>query len=145
MIEKELDLLRISWLEDKTFGVLKQDGVPFAVTVERPWKNNQATISCIPVGRYKVVRCRNSPDYGFADSPKFGNTFQVFAVPGRGNILFHKGNLSSDSHGCIIVGEAFDPINGVDGISNSAHGWGELMERMKDVDEFYLNVKDAVC
>lgn len=126
------------------YGVLiGPDGVPFSLTLERPWLNNQSGVSCIPAGLYRALRCRRSPDYGFKDSPKFGNTFQVTSVPGRGEILLHKGNLASDSHGCILIGEQFEPLNGVPGIASSAKGYDELMAKLADVDEFELEIREV--
>ena len=124
-----------------TLGVLCLKGVPFAATLERPWRNNARRVSCIPDGDYKCLRCRVSPDYN-GDSPKFGNTFQVFDVEGRKKILFHKGNIEDDTHGCILVGEQFDYINGQQAVLASKHGFKELLNILADVDEFQLSITD---
>jgi hypothetical protein len=102
-----------------TFGVLLlESGVPFAVTLERPWLSNMKGRSCIPPGRYVAKR---------HVSPKFGETFWLQDVPGRSEILFHKGNLADDTHGCILVGESFNPVGGEDGITASKEGFNEFM------------------
>lgn len=135
---------RVAMTPIAAFGVLiGPDGIPFSLTLERPWLNNQSGISCIPAGHFTAKRCRRSPDYNYADSPKFGNTFQVMDVQGREYILFHKGNLNSDSHGCILVGEQFDPINGVPGIAASAKGFDEFMRMVAHVDEFDLEIREC--
>ncbi|WP_432738287.1 DUF5675 family protein [Maridesulfovibrio sp. FT414] len=72
-------------------------------TVELPWKENLANVSCIPLGLY---RCR------LAVSPRYGLCPHIFKVPGRSNILIHYGNWAGDtsvgwysnSEGCILVG-----------------------------------------
>ena len=140
---RTLQLIRVALTDKATYGVLLHDGIPFAVTLERPWLNNQQSISCIPVGTYTCLRCSASPDYGYKDSPKFGNTFQVYAVPGRGNILFHKGNLEDDTHGCILVGEAFNPVKGKLGITSSKEGFAEFFMLLTGVDEFTLVIKEV--
>ena len=143
-----MKLIRVAYTEHGTFGVLVDAGVPFALTLERPWKNNQPSHgdkpgSCIPVGTYRCLRCRKSPDYGFKDSPKFGDTFQVYKVPGRTTILLHKGNLNDDTRGCILVGEMFDLIGSQPGVAASAKGFAEFLQHTAGVDEFELQITNA--
>ena len=115
-----------------TYGVLrKENTVPFALTLERAWRDNARGISCIPTGIYTCVR---------HVSPKFGETFWLQDVPGRSEILFHKGNIDDDSHGCIIVGEAFNFVRGEDGITASAEGFAEFMRMQQGVDSFTLTI-----
>jgi len=118
-----------------TFGVLfRDDGIPFALTLERPWLNNQRGVSCIYPGTYRAVRHR---------SPKFGETFWLQDVPGRSEILFHKGNTDDDSRGCILVGEQFNPVRGEDGITASREGFAEFMRLLDGKNEFTIEIKDA--
>jgi|TARA_Y100000310_G_scaffold160698_2_gene160527 hypothetical protein len=112
-----------------TFGVARWRGEdPSFLTLEDPWRDNLPNISCIPAGDY-VAQKHNSPT--------FGMTFIVLDVPNRSHILFHKGNTHEDTQGCILVGEKFDPVGGVDGIAASGEAWGEFwahaeaMEGMK--------------
>ncbi len=72
-------------------------------TMELPWLDNQRRVSCIPKGTYKAVR---------HNSPKFGETFWIQDVPGRSEILIHKGNYTKDTLGCILPGKAHIDING---------------------------------
>ncbi|MBW2645077.1 MAG: hypothetical protein JRE23_02660 [Deltaproteobacteria bacterium] len=122
-------LKRVAMTDKGTFGVLITDGFPFALTLEREWKNNQWGISCIPHDQYECMRVK---------SPKFGDTFQVMDVPNRKHILFHKGNLEDDSHGCILVGEQFEELNGVPAILSSRKGFGEFMQKLEGEDMFQL-------
>lgn len=130
-LSSDITLIRLAENSSGTFGVLIHGDTPFAVTLERRWLNNQRNVSCIPWG---VYTCRR------VDSPRFGDTFEVTNVPGRSHILFHKGNLDDDSHGCILVGEEFDPVLGSYGILSSRKGFDELMDRMADRDEFSLSI-----
>lgn len=127
-------LVRIASNSEATYGVLIQGGIPFAVTLERPWLDNKRGESCIPKGTYQCVPVK---------SPKFGPTFLVRDVPGRSEILFHKGNLSDDSHGCILVGEAFNPVLGRPGITASAEGFAEFLKVTSMCLEFPLEIVEA--
>ena len=49
---KHFKLKRVAYIADGTFGVLFDEEIPFCLTVEREWKNNQRNISCIPTGFY---------------------------------------------------------------------------------------------
>jgi hypothetical protein len=110
----------------------REDGVPFALTLERAWRDNAPFSSCIPTGTYQCVRHR---------SPRFGETFLVTDVPGRDNILFHKGNIDDDTAGCILVGEAFNFVKGEDGITSSEAGFAEFMRLMSNMDTFTLVIE----
>jgi len=130
-------LYRLPTTDEGTFGVLANLCVPFAVTLERKWLNNEKGKSCIPDGHYTCKRVQ---------SLKFGETFQVMDVEGRSEILFHKGNIDNDSHGCILIGEMFDPVfkEGVkigSGILASAQGFIEFMGILKGVSSFELEIK----
>lgn len=124
-------LKRVARTPDATYGVLLIGGTPFAVSLERPWLDNAVGKSCIPKGEYICRRVQ---------SPKFGNTFEVTGVNGRLAILFHKGNISDNSHGCILVGEQFNFVMGKDGITGSKEGFEEFLRRTADLDQFTLNV-----
>ena len=128
---KALKLVRVAYNSNGTFGVLLDDKIPFALTCERVWLNNEKEKSCIPEGMYRCKRIL---------SIKFGDTFEITQVPGRDHCLFHKGNLMLDSHGCILIGEQFEQINGTTGILASAKGFGEFMQRTAGLDEFMLSI-----
>lgn len=132
---KELTLIRIGTTDYGTFGVLKDGPIPFALTLEQPWRDNEPNASCIPAGDYI---CRR------VTSPKFGDTFEVTAVPNRTHILFHKGNLIEDTHGCILVGEQFTYLNHLPGIGASAAGFGEFLSVMEGIPAFSLTIKEAL-
>ena len=126
-----LTLKRISHRLDGMFGVLIANNTPFAVTAERPWKNNAKSESCIPSGTYTCKR---------VNSPKAGNTFEVTNVPNRTHILFHTGNTMDDSEGCILVGEQFEHLNGKVAVLSSKKAFDEFLQITKNVNEFPLTV-----
>lgn len=127
-----ITIVRVASDEDGTFGVMLHKGKPFAVTGERPWRNNERTISCIPPGVYMCHRYA---------SQRYKNTFEVSNVPNRTYILFHKGNFPlKDSEGCILVAEEFGVVNGHTAVLESSHGYKEMMEKLKDVQTFVLQI-----
>jgi len=131
----QLTIKRIAHTDEGTFGVLIDTyGTPFALTIERPWLNNRSGESCIPTGTYTCRRVQ---------SPHFGDTFEVMDVPGRSHILFHKGNLMEDSHGCIIVGEQFGRLDGKAAVLSSKAGYNEFKSMTSSVDSFPLEIIDA--
>lgn len=128
---KKLTIKRIAEILDGTFGVLLDEDIPFALTLERRWLNNEKGKSCIPLGIYLCKRIQ---------SPKFGNTFEVAGVLGRDAILFHKGNLDDDSHGCILIGEQFESLKGKIAILASDKGFTEFLQRLEGIDIFNLEI-----
>jgi hypothetical protein len=45
-----------------------------------------------------------------------------------------------DSHGCIILGEQFEPLNGRNAVLSSGKAFNEFIERTKDINEFKLSI-----
>src|SRR3990167_6421963 len=85
-----------------TFGMLADESnVPFCLTLERSWRDNRKGESCIPPGEYRCIRSVYNKG-GYA-------TFEVICPP-REQVKFHIGNIDDDSHGCILLGEQFEPV-----------------------------------
>lgn len=122
-------------MADGTFGVFLDDDIPFCVTLELPWKNNERGKSCIPADSYICKR---------VDSPKFGDTFEVQKVPGRSLIRFHSVNIPKDTHGCIGLAEMFEPMFGQEAIKNPIPGkaMNEFRERTKGINFFTLTIDE---
>lgn len=130
-----LTLKRVSLDAQGTYGVLIDGTRPFAVTLERPWLNNERSVSCIPAGQYVCRRVQ---------SPKFGNAFEVTGVPERSHILFHKGNQVEETQGCILVAEQFGKLgNGNMAVLQSGQGFSELMLMLAGLDEFTVNIVEV--
>lgn len=135
-----LELKRIAETEDGTFGVLLWVDAPFALSLERKWCGNERGKSCIPSGNYLAVRCNKSAEYGQNDSPTFGDTFVVTDVPDRCKILFHKGNIDADTHGCIVIAEQFGRLYGKDAVLSSKAGFDEFKRLTTGLDHFNLKI-----
>ena len=93
-------LTRTSTGDQGTFGLLQSGGFSCGI-LELPWRDNLKQKSCIPEGIYQTK---------WIKSPKFGFCYQLLDVPGRSNILIHKGNYAGDvdkgfisnSYGCLL-------------------------------------------
>lgn len=128
-----LDLIRVGSSSRGTFGVLRHGQVPFVLTLERPWLDNQQNVSCIPKGRYRCRRIR---------SPKFGSTYEICDVPNRTHVLFHSGNTIEDTEGCILVGEEFSGTWDAPMLVSSKRGFLELLKYLDGVPEFDLVIHE---
>lgn len=117
-----------SYLPTKTVGILSGEGIHFP-TLERPWLNNQVSISCIPEGVYHVKRDKTGKHQYYA----------VQNVVGRTNIEFHTGNVVQHSEGCILVGTGFDERYN---LTNSSRAMDKLLSVIGDND-FILNIRAA--
>jgi len=85
------------YFEDATIGhlfIAGQDN-PVLFTIEKPDKDNQVKISCIPEGVYNVVPYT---------SDKLGEVWEVKDVKDRTAILIHAANWEHELQGCIGVG-----------------------------------------
>jgi hypothetical protein len=92
-------IIRNTFTKVSTIGKLYLNGEEICDTLELPFKDNQRSISCIPDGHYKV-RLRLARESATRDYLHL----LVKDVPDRDYILFHIGNKSSDSRGCVLVG-----------------------------------------
>ncbi|MFC3199862.1 DUF5675 family protein [Parapedobacter deserti] len=101
----ELRLIR-TYDPDGTNGVLHHGGKQVCQTIELPWRNNRRMISCIPEGRYRLIRRMHF---------KHGDQLAVAGVPGREAILIHPANFAlAELQGCIApVTKAVAPGKGV--------------------------------
>jgi hypothetical protein len=83
----------------ETLGVLEST-VPEVIfkcqTLEKPWLNNQHSISCIPAGTYTAL-------WNFMGDMNAYH-YELQNVPGRTGIFMHPGNFVVDSEGCILLG-----------------------------------------
>jgi Family of unknown function (DUF5675) len=88
----ELELIR-KYFDEGTNGEILYQELLLSYAIELPWKNNQARVSCIPEGRYELIK---------RWSLKFGRHLQVMNVSGREYILIHPANEAlRELKGCI--------------------------------------------
>ncbi len=93
-------ILRDTFTDESTLGELFLNGERFCDTLELPYRDNQRSISCIPIGEYKV-RLRVARESATRDYLHL----LVQEVPNRSYILFHRGNTAKDTRGCVLVGQ----------------------------------------
>ena len=129
-----IEVIRIENSYGETLGVLTENGELRCVTLELPDRNNSVSISRIPEGVYACKR---------VISLKFGDTFQVMDVPGRTNILFHAGNTSKDTHGCILLGNHYGGEVGERAILNSLIAFTNFKRRHSKIDQFTLTIRSV--
>lgn len=130
-IKYELILQREDTEEDGTYGTLRFPDGTTLNTLELPWKNNEARVSCIPPGIYS---CKKRP------SRAFGEAYEVQKVQGRTGILIHAGNsagsvdrgLKADSRGCILLGMDRGRKGSQKVITASKHAMNLFYEKMAD-------------
>ena len=97
----ELELIR-TYHSGGTTGMILCQGGLITYCIELPWKDNHTRVSCIPEGRYRLMKRYN---------PHFNDHFEVMDVPGREGILIHPANDALlELKGCIapvtiLVGE----------------------------------------
>lgn len=130
-----LHLKRVKQTPFATYGRLyAEDGTEICVTLERPWKENQHIVSCIPAGNFRGFRYL---------SPRRGRTLWMLAdVPDRTAIEIHSGNLPRDSEGCILVGSAFGEVDGQPGITGSKTALAKLMTETQYAEALALGISD---
>lgn len=138
---RTLTMFRIPSTEDGTPGILCfENGVPWMLTWERPWKDNKNDVSCIPIGTYECKKIK---------SPTHGLVFEITGVKDRTHVLVHPGNTEIDSKGCILLGRKFGVIRAEDpdtgtiemqpGVLESKDAFVEFM-RVMDCESFTLNI-----
>ena len=93
-------IIRKVFTDNSTIGELFLNGEKFCDTLELPYIDNQKSISCIPIGQYKV-RLRLPRESATRDYIHL----LVQEVKDRSYILFHRGNTAKDTRGCILVGQ----------------------------------------
>jgi len=86
-------LQRLKSPSDRTNGILTLPDGGEIKTLERPWKDNEVGVSCIPAGFYKFMR----------DTHGRFQWFRILSVDGRTDIEIHEGSKPSHSEGCILM------------------------------------------
>jgi hypothetical protein len=88
----ELELIR-TYHPLGTNGKILGSGRLLAYSIELPWKDNRAGVSCIPEGRYVLLKRWSS---------RLGRHLLVMDVPQRSDILVHPANDAlKELKGCI--------------------------------------------
>lgn len=124
-----LEIVTVAIRDDGCFSVLKWDGRPFAVSVERTFEDRRVVV---PAG---ILRCERSFFHhgGYA-------TFEIL-VTGHDHVLFHKGNREADSLACLCVAESFGEIGGQTAVIDSKGGFNEFMQLTAGLESFDVLVR----
>jgi hypothetical protein len=113
-----IELVRTSYTDKATFGVLLKDGVPQCDTVEKPWKDNHNKTSCIPEGTYEY-------ELYFSPSKKY-EVWLLKNVPNRSFIEIHIANFAHELEGCIAPGQGYIHTATETGVANSTDAFKYL-------------------
>ena len=124
-------IIRNTFTEVSTIGKLYLNGEWLCDTLENPYLDNQRNISCIPAGEYPV-RLRVARESATKDYLHL----LVMDVPNRDLILFHIGNKSSDTRGCVLVGIGTEQ----DLVKNSTLAMGLLMKEIINLGGTKINL-----
>lgn len=129
---------------DGVFGVYNVNGY-LLFTCEDDWDSNKPNLSCVPAGTYRLKR---------VNSPKFGPTYEIVGVPGRGNILAsHPGNTEENSEGCVLTGlslgcvvvpkdeDTGEPNRRKLAVLQSRQAHQMFLERMRSVEEDVIQIR----
>ncbi len=138
-----LILTRTDKRDDGIFGTLHSDrNAVIAVTLEHSYDSGLGDGSYdakLQPGIYTCVRGTHQ-----LHNMKPFETFEVQHVPGHTGILFHVGNYSEDSEGCILLGRRIaprDPPETGNMITSSRNTFLAFMDLMRGLDTFTLEVR----
>ena len=133
-------LTRFTSGPDVTLGLLYLPGDAerakvLCYTAEDAWRSNARHLSCIPDGDYRVVPRRYHRG-GY-------DAWEVVDVPGRSDILIHRGNSDEHVEGCIVVGRWLACLPGLGlSVARSAEAFGALWLR-EGGREWRLSIRPA--
>lgn len=108
---------------------------PTIYTIERPWKNNEKKVSCIPAGTYICKPHITTNKKGVKRK-----TWQLQNVKDRDGINFDIANYAHELLGCIAVG--FGNNKDTPMITNSANAMGYLLTIIGENTTWELEIKD---
>ena len=126
-----LQLIRDIDTGNETFGRLYADDEWMCYTIERPWKDNERRISCIPEGTYPLF----TKEYGrFWEKYKFPIPILGDTSP-RSEILIHPANYARELAGCIGVGNKKTDVS----VLNSRKTWFKYLPIFSVVEEIVIS------
>ena len=123
-----IELKTVAIRDDGCFGVLLWTGRPFAVSLERTFADGRPIIGA------GTHRCKRTDFHAGGYE-----TFEI-EVPGHTRVLFHRGNVETESEACVLVAESFARMGTLTAIADSEHGFKEFMSVTLGLDEFDLEV-----
>jgi hypothetical protein len=129
----ELELIR-EYLPKGTNGKFYAGCEFVCCSIELPWKNNEAEVSCIPEGRYELVKRFNK---------KFQWHLILLNVKGREDILVHPANNAmKELKGCIApVLKITGPGLGSDSRKACKKIYAKVFAALDKKEKVYLTIK----
>lgn len=124
-------IVRLEQGVDGALGALLLYGHYFCSTLE-PDDNDPKRFQ-IPAGVYECKRFHGA---------KWKDTFEII-VPGHSALLFHSGNVESDSLGCILLGQYPDRLRGKRAILNSGATFQYFMNELEGIKTFTLEIVEC--
>ena len=123
-------IIRLEMTKDGAIGVLLINNEIFCFTLE-PDKNEKNKLY-IPQGNYHCQRFHGT---------KWPNTFEIL-VPGHTAVLFHAGNVETDTLGCVLLGSTTGKLKGNRAVLNSGETFKLFLDKTKDLSDFSLFIED---
>jgi hypothetical protein len=113
-------------------------------SLELPWANNAPNKSSIPMGTYPAI---------IRDSPANGTVLQLQNVKNRDLIQIHKGNFTSNSIGCVLIGSSNNKSTTAPALTDSKTAFDTFMRAilsMRTLDQAAsvstsINVRISGC
>ncbi len=134
---KRCALKRFMYTPKGTFGAWYVDRKFICLTVEKPWRNNELSISCIPEGLYDLGS-RESSVVTRTSKEQYRVGWEICDVPGgRTYIMVHIANYARSLAGCVGVGEKLTVIGDSFAVSNSIKAFDTFMNTM-DINEGHV-------
>lgn len=82
-----------TYFKSGTNGKITYQGKQICESIELPWRNNKRSVSCIPEGKYLLIKRQHQ---------KHGLQLALSIVPNREAILIHPANFAlRELQGCI--------------------------------------------
>jgi hypothetical protein len=102
-------------------------------TLERPDKNNQNDVSCIPYGTYDWVKIGATKRIPYTH-------ISILNVPNRLGICIHAANFYNQLEGCIAIGNLLQDINKDDQLDvvNSMNTFEKMMVILPDFGKLVI-------
>lgn len=107
-------------------------------TLERPWKDNQKTISCIPDGIYVAELDMYYGGDGVGGNQDYP-AYELRNVPNRTEIKIHIGNYVRNVVGCIALGTTRDADHPA--VWSSGKAFKDFMDYMDGVERFKIDIQ----
>ena len=110
-----------------TWGYLRLGEIAW-LAMEKPWRGNRRSASCIPAGTYPLRPCIHN--IGTPNKADDYPSYEVCDVPDRTVIHIHIGNTILDVEGCVVLGTVLGVSKGLPAVLNSRVAFDQFMSLM---------------